>query len=227
MAISTELNTPLSLVKDQALSIPQGTQEVSCYNDSNFSQMHYRTIPNDKSDIGSIRWANIASVKKMDGDYAVAVSMFEYIPSTGPSSIFLRLLERASEEGFLANVPQRGEMYIMPDSVREESSGHVVFRKIVWVLASELVLGSVSQQKAIAEAEEEKQKKYLESLLKKDNPILGNSAGAGLGTWGIIGIVLLFLIGLIWGVIALVKKKKDKNKVAESPPVNIIRIPKT
>lgn len=227
MAISTELKTPLTLVKDQALSIPIGTPEVECFNDSNLSQKHYRTIPNDKSNEGLIKWANVLSVRQQDGDYAVAVSMFEYIPDSGPSNIFLGLIERAGTEGILINVPQRGEMYVMPNSVREESSGHVVFRKIVWVAASDLVLGSVSQQKAIADAEEEKQKKYLESLLKKDNPILGNSAtGTGLGTWGIIGIVLLFLIGLIWGVIALVKKKKGKSTEAVPPPVNIIRIPK-
>ncbi|PWK27027.1 hypothetical protein LV89_01839 [Arcicella aurantiaca] len=229
MAISTDLKTPLTLVKDQALSIPIGTPEVDCFNDSGLSNPHYRTIPNDKSNEGLIKWANIQSAKQQDGEYAVAVSMFEYIPDSGPSSIFLKMLEKAAAEGLLANVPQRGEMYVMPNSVKEESSGHVVFRKIVWVAASDLVLGSVSQQKAIADAEEEKQKKYLESLTKTDtNPLLGNSAlGASLGTWGIIGIVLLFVIGLIWGIVALIKKKKEKSKEAVPPPVNVIRIPKS
>jgi hypothetical protein len=231
MAVSTDLKTPLTLVKDQALSIKIGVPEVKCYNDSGFKELHYRTIPNDNSNEGSIRWANLASVKnEADGDYAIAISMFEYVANNRYPNGFGITLYNASVSGEIIDVPERGRMVIEKNSVKSDSNANIVFRKIVWVSASDLVLGTVAQQKAIEDAEAEKQRKYLESLTNKNtNPLLGNTAdSSGLGTWGIIGIVLLFLIGLIWGVIALVKKKKKTNEVSQQQiPVNIIRIPKS
>ena len=231
MAISATLATPTTLQPDQELSIIKGKEEIRCFNDSGLKQEHYRTIPNDDSNEGRILWGNKESVKRTDGDYAVAVSMFEYIPDAGTSNIFLYLLQKAAAEGLLVNVPQRGEMYIMPNSVKEENGGHVVFRKRVWVKNSDLILGSVAQQEAMTEEEKKKKQEELDALSKTD-PITGNGAGGDSSStiYWIIGIVFVFIGGIILLFKALGKRKKEqeaKDKANAQSPVNVIRIPKS
>lgn len=231
MAISTTLATPENLVEDQELSILEGKTEIVCYNDPQFKQRHYRTIPNDTSNEGSIKWGNVKSVKRSDGDYAISVSMFEYIPDAGPSSIFLNLLQRAGADGILVNVPERGEMYVMPNSVSKENNGHVVFRKRVWVRNSDLILGSLAQQQAMTEAERLKKQQEIDDLSKPTDPITGNSSlTANSSTTLIIVGVVLFLFFAIIAILKGLKNKKDKEALSDkqSPnAVNIIRIPKS
>lgn len=227
MAVSTTLSTPLSLVKDQLLSIAVGTSNIKCFNDSAFKENHYRTIPNDNSNEAQIRWANLPSVLQIGGDYAVAVSMFEYYPDYRD---VLNQINDAQKSGAITSIPERGRMVIqnVPYTI-DDNTRHIVFHKIVWVSATDLVLGSVAQQKAIADDEAAKQKAYIESLTTGTTPKLGNTdTPKASSTIWIILAVLLVLIGGIWALIAG-KKKRDKveaEKKGSGSNVNIIRIPK-
>ena len=228
MAVSTDIKTPLTLVKDQQLSILATKSTIACWNNSSLSELHYRSIPNDGNAQWNIYWANLPSVLQNDGDYAIAVTMYEYYPDYRDVT---NLLRDAKESGLLIDVPERGRMVIAKNPFVYEENRHIVFRKIVWVQATDLIMGSPAQQKAIADAEAEKQRKYIESLTTATTPTTGNTVApkASSTIWIILGVFLL-IIGGVWALISGAKKKRAiaeaEKKTGNGSNVNIIRIPK-
>lgn len=233
MAVSTAISTPLTLKIDQALTLAEDKNIINCFNDSGLSQLHYRTIPKDNSIEGLIRWANLPSVLLPDGDYAVAVSMAEYIYTGGgfASIILLQALPQKANTGELYTDPEDRKYVIQKDTVKDENP-RITFRKIVWVKATDLFLGSVAQKNAIdIEAEKKRQQELIDLANPKKDPITGNvggNTGSSTTTWIIVAIVFVFIAG-IWVLISILSKKRKKQQEIEksnASQVNVIRIPK-
>jgi hypothetical protein len=236
MAISTTLGTPTTLKKGQQISIKQGVSEVPCWNDSGLTDPHYQAMPREpENPKAQLFWAGIPSVKLGDGDYSVAVSRYESVRYSGTFDVLKKFLQNYAKTGQRVIFPDGEQVYILKESSFTEDNGNVVFQKLVWMKASDLVLGSYAQQEAIGQQGEQEDANGLKKIIEGKPPVLGNSengnGGKGLGTWGIVGVVLLFLIGLIWFTVALIKKQRNENgqksNQVQQSPVNIIRIPKT
>lgn len=229
MAINTTIATPLTLQKDQALSGVLGKNSIPTFNDSALSVAHYRNIPNDQSNEGSIKWANLPSVLLQDGDYAIAVSMFEYLPSMSIGQTLI--LNRLEQTGELGNIPDRGPQVVVKGSIKDDN-GHTTWRKLVWVHASDLFLGSVAQLTAQeVEAEKKRQQELADLANPKKKPALGNTnanTGNSTTTWIIVAIVFVFIAG-IWALISSLSKKRKKQEEIQKnsgSQVNVIRLPK-
>jgi hypothetical protein len=226
MATSPELRTATTLIPNQELLVKQGLTEALCFNDSALTDRHYRTIPKDTTDIGVIRWGNEKSVfRQLDGDYAVCISMFEYVYTGGgiKNTILLTVLTDFSNTGNLYTDPDGRKFVIQKGTVKDESP-RVSFRKLVWVKASDLFLGSTSQFDAIRLKEEQDQKDLLDKLLNgpgtgngNGDPTTGNGAKTVLSTATkvILGIVGFLILGIIWLVASLKKKKRKKEEEAK------------
>lgn len=222
--------TPLTLEPNQELSIKPSLTECNCYNDSKLTDVHYRTIPNDGNAQWFIKWANKPSVAiGTKGEYAVAVTMFEYIVG---GSLLLPLLKNFQTTGEIIEFPDRGRMVIAKDPITVDNGNHYVFRKIVWVRNSDLVLQSAADTQADRDAAEKKQKDDLDKLLTPPkNPITGNQGTPKSSStiWIILGVFLL-IIGGVWALISGAKKKRAiaeaEKKTGNGSNVNIIRIPK-
>jgi preprotein translocase subunit SecG len=222
MATSPELRTATTLIPNQDLLVKQGLTEVVCFNDSALTDRHYRTIPKDTTDIGVIRWGNEKSVfRQLDGDYSVCVSMFEYIYTGGGirHTILLNVLTDFSNTGNLYTDPDGRKFVVQKGTVKDESP-RVFFRKIVWVKASDLFLGSTSQFDAIRLKEEQDQKDLLDKLLNgpdsgNGNPATGNGAKTVLSTTTkiILGVIAFFIVGILV-LVAFLKKKRRKKEEA-------------
>jgi preprotein translocase subunit SecG len=224
MAATAELRTATTLIPNQDLLVKEGITEALCYNDSALTDRHYRTIPKNTSDIGVIRWGNEKSVfRQLDADYSVCVSMFEYVYTGGgvKNAILLTVLTDFSNTGNLYTDPDNRKFIIQKGTVKDESP-RITFRKLVWVKASDLFLGSTSQFDSIRLKEEQDQKDLLDKLLKgggsgtgNDDPTTGNGAKTVLSTTTkiVLGVLAFFFIGIIW-IIASLKKKKKKEKEA-------------
>jgi preprotein translocase subunit SecG len=224
MATSPELRTATTLIPNQELLVKQGLTEALCFNDSALTDRHYRTIPKDTTDIGVIRWGNEKSVfRQLDGDYAVCISMFEYVYTGGgiKNTILLTVLIDFSNTGNLYTDPDGRKFVIQKGTVKDESP-RVTFRKLVWVKASDLFLGSTSQFDSIRLKEEQDQKDLLDKLLNgpgggngtgNGDPATGNGAKTVLSstTKIILGVVFFFIAG-IWLLVAYLKKKKRKKE---------------
>lgn len=221
--------TPLTLEKNQEISIKVGLTQCFCFNDSNLSEQHYRSIPNDGNPQWFLYWANLPSVAiGTKGEYAVAVTMWDYYPDYREVT---NLLMDAQKSGFLIDVPERGRMVIAKTPFVYEENRHLVFRKIVWVRNSDLVLQSAADTQADRDAAEKKQKDDLDKLLvSPKNPITANQDPPKSSViWIILG-VLLVLIGGTWALISGAKKRRAnaeaEKKTGSGSNVNIIRIPK-
>ena len=230
------MNTPLTLEKDQEISIKVGLTECFCFNDSKLSEQHYRTIPNDGNPQWFLYWANLPSVAiGTKGDYAVAVTMFEYVVMSARYNE--NYYKWYQEKGEAAEVPERGRMYIAKNPFFIDNGDHLNFRKIVWVRNSDLVLQSAADSEIDRTVAEKKQKDDLAKLLadddkkKKDDEATAaaaNNKKKSSTVWIILGIVIILIAGM-WALISSAKKRQALAKIEEtnnSSKVNIIRIPK-
>jgi hypothetical protein len=227
MAAKTELATPLTLVANQAIRVAKGNDSAIAYNDSQRNSRHYRDVPNDDSNEGLIRWANLPSIEEPDGTYMIAVSMSEYVytGSGTPAKIVATGINGLASQNKMYEPEDGKKMFPIAGTINIEGP-RVVFRKLVWVNSDELLLGTAAQEKAL----KEKLKKEQEDLVNK------SIAGAGLNVLGdsptnkyiiIIAVVLVILL------LIFVVKKKSKNPEIQpqqqqqslAPTVNVVRIP--
>ena len=223
--------TPLTLEKDQEISIKVGLTECFCFNDSKLSEQHYKTIPNDGNPQWFLYWANLPSVAiGTKGEYAVAVTMFEYVVMSARYNE--NYYKWYQDKGEVVEPPERGRMYIAKNPFFINYGDHLNFRKIVWVRNSDLVLQSAADTQADRDVAEKKQKDDLDKLLiPPKNPVTGNQGTPKSSStiWIILGVLLL-IIGGVWALISGAKKKRaiaeTEKKTGSGSNVNIIRIPK-
>jgi hypothetical protein len=127
----------------------QGITSIACFNDKELKQAHYRAIPIDDNPQWYLYSAYANSFqddvnkfkthKTEKGEYSVAISAFEYVyvGDGAFADIFVHRINHGepfeiSEDGEGVTIPIKG-------SARAED-GRVLYKKVVWVNAKDLVL---------------------------------------------------------------------------------------
>lgn len=224
MAAKTELATPLTLVTNQAIRVAKNNDSAIAYNDSQKSSRHYRDVPNDDSNEGLIRWANLASIEEADGTYMIAVSMFEYVytGSGRPAEIAAAGINNLANQKKVYEYEEGRKTFPIAGTINIEGP-RVVFRKLVWVNSFDLLLGTAAQSEAIKEKLKKEQIDLVENTI----------AGAGLNVlensskWYII-VIAVVITGLIL-YFAMKKKRKEPSVQPTqaqnvAPAINIVRL---
>lgn len=226
MAVTTELATPLTLVANQAIRVAKGKDSAIAYNDSQKNSRHYRDVPNDDSNEGLIRWANLPSIEEADGTYMIAVSMSEYVytGSGTPALVVVGVIENLANQKKVYEPQEGRKMFPISKTVTVEGP-RVVFRKLVWVNSFDLLLGTAAQSEAL----KEKLKKEQTDLIEK------TIAGSGLEVLGDSKNKYIIIIAVILTILILFFVLRNKRKVPPiapptqaqnvTSPINIVRIP--
>ena len=170
-----------------------------------------------------------------DGDYAIAISMFEYI-YTGDlfsTQATVIALNAKSKTGEIFKDEDNREFTVQEGTVKNERP-RVSFRKIVWVRASNLVLGSAAQQQAIIDKKAKEEQDAIDAIIAaggKDPRLANNDPPkSGSSIWTTLLIIFVILGISIWGLIAWLKRRKKKKEIETGGKPNqniqIIKIPK-